>query len=65
MSPPKLFIPMTLSLAITEFLCLSKSSAPRERVGLTGGERGKKYLTSIYILFLGHVNAFFWSLRIS
>ena len=42
-------------------LCLSMWSPPHEHVG----ERGKEYSTFIYILFLGHLNAFLWSLRIS
>ena len=52
----KLFIPMALSLAIPEVLCLSAWSPPQGLMGLTG-EIGKEYSTFIYFLFLGHLNA--------
>ena len=63
----KLFMPLVLSLAIPEVLCLSMWSPPHGLVGSTGGggERRKEHSTFIYILFLGQLNASLWSLPIS
>ena len=55
----KLFMPMALSLAIPEVLCLPMWSPPHGLLGSTGGggcERGKEHSTFIYIIFLGQLN---------